>query len=205
MEGEMMYSEKMRSNFTQTCSKFSHFLKENRTLGHLHAFKGSKNVYGAKNPVTNLELFPMADSRELPPAKEKAKNTSNTPSMTIFYRGKVLVFNELPEDNAREIVALATRGTINPKVDAQIQTQTQTSRNINTITTQLAQGTSSLSDLPLARRVSLHRFMEKRKHRIASNAPYHLESLTGKVSALNPQKFNTIKKSYGPHLLELKL
>lgn len=24
---------------------------------------GAKDVYGAKNPVTNLELFPMADSR----------------------------------------------------------------------------------------------------------------------------------------------
>ncbi|XP_057535632.1 protein TIFY 10A-like isoform X2 [Amaranthus tricolor] len=205
MEGEMTYPEKMRSNFIQTCSRFSHFLKENRTLGHLHAFKGAKDVYGAKNPVTNLELFPMADSRELPLAKEEAKNTSKTPSMTIFYGGKVLVFDELPEDNAREIVALATRGTINAKDDAQTQTQTQTSRSINTTTTQLAQGTSSLSDLPLARRVSLHRFMEKRKHRIASNAPYNLESSMVKVSDLNPQKFNTIKKSYTLQLLELKL
>ena len=125
--------------------------------------------------------------------------------MTIFYGGKVLVFDELPEDNAREIVALATRGTINAKDDAQTQTQTQTSRSINTTTTQLAQGTSSLSDLPLARRVSLHRFMEKRKHRIASNAPYNLESSMVKVSDLNPQKFNTIKKSYTLQLLELKL
>lgn len=31
--------------------------------------------------------------------------------MTIFYAGQILVFNDIPADKAREIVALASRGS----------------------------------------------------------------------------------------------
>ncbi|XP_057549247.1 protein TIFY 10A-like [Amaranthus tricolor] len=248
MEAEMLFwgrteKKKMtKSNFKETCCRFSQFLKEKRSLGQLDAFKdiasSELDIIGANSFPNNMEkekmslkLFPMnnsmdagaenlpksmTQSREFLASTEEAKNA--TPSMTIFYGGKVLVFNGLPEDKAQEIMLVASRGNIKANVEIQTQTSTQTEtqihiqtpRNIKYITTDVAQGLvpqgpSSLYDLPLARRVSLHRFMEKRKHRIANNAPYHLQSSMVEISDLHPQKFNMMKSLYEPQQLELKL
>lgn len=130
--------------------------------------------------------------------------------MTIFYGGRVLVFNELPEDKAREIMSLARCQTMNSSSHTQNQTETptQTLRSINTLTSYLAQnvvpqGVSSLSDLPIARRVSLHRFMEKRKHRIAANAPYQLHNPSMKMAESHPH--NMMTSLIEQQQLELKL
>ncbi|XP_021720432.1 protein TIFY 10A-like [Chenopodium quinoa] len=230
-----MGSEKIvKSNFTQTCTRFSQFLKERRSFGHIDAFKtlassdldvkgsGAKEVPNAatnnvfpkniEKEKMSLELFPMmnsltaangvenstkimADSRDSPISKEEPKNSTSTPSMTIFYGGRVLVFNDLPEDKAQEIVSLANNGMMGPRSQAQTQAhnESQTPRAINDVLAQdvVTQGVGNLSDLPMARRVSLHRFMEKRKHRVAASAPY--------------QKFDSMKSLYDQQQLELKL
>ncbi|XP_021716556.1 protein TIFY 10A-like [Chenopodium quinoa] len=243
-----MGSEKfVKSNFTQTCTRFSQFLKERRSFGHLDAFKtlassdldvkgaGAKEVTNAatnnvfpkniEKEKMSLELFPMmssltaangaenstkimADSRESPISKEEPKISTSTPSMTIFYGGRVLVFNDLPEDKAQEIVSLAKNGMMGPRSQAQTQTQahneSQTPRAINDVLAQdvATQGVGNLSDLPMARRVSLHRFMEKRKHRVAANAPYQIRNSMADDS--HPQKFGSMKSLYDQQL-ELKL
>lgn len=255
MGSEMMLlghkkQENIKSNFTQTCNRFSQFLKERRSLGHLDAFKGfasseldikgAKDVSGPRNNATainllsknmgkdkvSFELFPltnsrakavvdnstkdMADCREMPIIKEESKNNTTTPSMTIFYGGKVLVLNELPEDKAQEIMSLATRGTMSSS-GSQAQTETQTLGGINPRVTHhltqghvLSQGASSLSDFPIARRVSLHRFIEKRKHRIAANAPYQLHK---EAAVSHPQNSDMMRglQLYEHQQLELKL
>ncbi|KAL2932979.1 Protein TIFY 10A [Bienertia sinuspersici] len=263
MGSEMMFlaqkqAKSKSNNFTQTCNRFSQFLKERRSLGHLDAFKsfassepeikGSKEVSEARHSNTmknsfpkktmerervSLELFPLmnsrntaavenstqnmsdSDCRELPKSNEESETTTTSPSMTIFYGGKVLIFNELPEDKAQEIMSLvASHGTISSQTQTQNQTQTLTQIHygINTgATHHLTQGivsqgeASNLSDLPIARRVSLHRFMEKRKHRLASSAPYQLPtSSMAKETNSNPQKFDIMSNLYEQQL-ELKL
>ena len=65
--------------------------------------------------------------------------------MTIFYGGRVLVLDEVPADRAAELLRVAA-----------------------------AAGTKrGDGDLPMARKASLQRFMEKRKGRLAERAvPY---------------------------------
>ncbi|MYY57411.1 hypothetical protein, partial [Ligilactobacillus salivarius] len=113
---------------------------------------------------------------------------------------------------AQEIMSLvASHGTMS---NSQAQTQTQIPHhNINTGTTHhltqdvVSQGGLNLSsDMPIARRVSLHRFMEKRKHRLATSAPYQLpNSSMAKEADCHPQKFNMMRSLYDQQQLELKL
>ncbi|XP_076905671.1 protein TIFY 11d-like [Bidens hawaiensis] len=61
--------------------------------------------------------------------------------LSIFYAGQVIVVDDFPPDKALEIMKLAGSGTPN-----------------------------AVSDLPLARKASLARFLEKRRERITARA-----------------------------------
>lgn len=187
--------------------------------------------------LNSLNLFPLTrlsskeespkittNRRELPRPTEEPKTT--TASMTIFYAGKVLVFDDLPEDKAQEVISLATQGitkSTNPQTSVETQTQPQSlasPSNSNMVATQDKQHTVSQeaggpSELPIARRTSLFRFIEKRKDRVASAAPYqiHNNSSTAMMKS-NPQRYNAVmrnlcqqhqEKQKQKRLLELKL
>jgi jasmonate ZIM domain-containing protein len=72
--------------------------------------------------------------------------------MTIFYGGRVLVLDEVPADRASELVRVAAAAAgAAPR----------------------ASGVAADRDLPMARKASLQRFMEKRKGRAsARGVPY---------------------------------
>ncbi|KAM3208646.1 hypothetical protein ACQJBY_063377 [Aegilops geniculata] len=86
---------------------------------------------------------PAQDEHAVGPAPEHAQ-------MTIFYGGQVLVLDEVQADRAAELLRVAAvSGT--------------------------QQGSCEAADgnLPMARKASLQRFMEKRKGRLAARAvPY---------------------------------
>ena len=86
---------------------------------------------------------PAQDDYAAGPAPEHAQ-------MTIFYGGQVLVLDQVPADRAAELLRVAAvSGTTQGNCEA-------------------ADG-----DLPMARKASLQRFMEKRKGRLAARAlPY---------------------------------
>ncbi|XP_050285237.1 protein TIFY 10B-like isoform X2 [Quercus robur] len=128
-----------------------------------------------------------ADSRK--PATMEAV----TAQMTIFYRGQVLVFDDLPAEKAREIITVATKGSssvsngfvstpasIMEKVRSRSPMASESNvvaayeRNTTTKERVQQQPRAIGSDLPIARRASLHRFFEKRKDRAAANAPYQV-------------------------------
>ncbi|KAH9626201.1 hypothetical protein KSS87_000080 [Heliosperma pusillum] len=198
--------EKMRikSNFATTCNRFSQFLKERRSLGDI-GFGGITSPRLDMEGVTysyptqiqtkpdginekhnvnelvsvedkSLELFPLTSSSSSLHFNESMKNIdhsrestklieepkkSTKANMTIIYEGKVLHLQDLHEEMAQEIISLASKGGV---INA--------SSN-NPLTTHLSRG---LLDLPIARRASLHRFMDKRKDRIAACAPYQRNS-----------------------------
>ncbi|XP_048543382.1 protein TIFY 11e-like [Triticum urartu] len=120
----------------------------------------SRCVKAAEARPVVLPLMPGAevpaqDERAAGPAPEHAQ-------MTIFYGGQVLVLDEVPADRAAELLRVAAvSGTPRGSCEA-------------------ADG-----DLPMARKASLQRFMQKRKGRLAARAvpysrpdggavPYHL-------------------------------
>ncbi|KAF5481667.1 hypothetical protein F2P56_002304 [Juglans regia] len=116
--------------------------------------------------------------------------------MTIFYAGQVIVFNEFPADKAKEVMLLASKGSSQKNtnnnqhafvasklagnsVDSSSSIATSTSivppnlGNKTTIHEQIQPPTQPLAcELPIARRASLHRFLEKRKDRVTARAPY---------------------------------
>lgn len=87
---------------------------------------------------------------------------SSATQMTIFYDGKVLVFNDLPPERAEEIMAMAGKGI----VPCSRSTPTTVPDKVMEPTIAREQPLTKVSsDLPIARRASLHRFFEKRKDR----------------------------------------
>ncbi|KAK6248809.1 hypothetical protein QUC31_020374 [Theobroma cacao] len=133
------------------------------------------------------------------------KSTAGEPQtaqMTIFYGGQVIVFNDFPADKAKEIMLLASKGSsqnssFNPNpAKTNVSFTSSIARSpvepvvgvpptsnvvpnfINNATQECIQSAQRPipGDLPIARRASLHRFLEKRKDRITTRAPYQISS-----------------------------
>ncbi|WOG89407.1 hypothetical protein DCAR_0208645 [Daucus carota subsp. sativus] len=136
--------EKLR--FSQTCNLLSQFLKGKGSIRDL-----------------NFGMF-FLHVVFSPSFEKQASIDTRTAQMTIFYAGQVLVVDNLPAANAKEVMQLASKynnankaadnfcGTSKPSASATIQARDN-------------QAQPPDSDLPIARRASLHRFLEKRKDR----------------------------------------
>ncbi|MBA0597664.1 protein TIFY 10A [Gossypium raimondii] len=127
-----------------------------------------------------------------------------TAQMTIFYGGQVIVFNDFPADKAKEIMLLAGKGSSQnnsfnpnpPHINAPFTSTIATSPvesgigvpptpNFSTTVTQECIRSAQRpipGDLPIARRASLHRFLEKRKDRMTTSAPYQISNSTASSS-----------------------
>ncbi|KAJ4950934.1 hypothetical protein NE237_027766 [Protea cynaroides] len=154
-----------------------------------------------------MDLFPQHtgfgrhQSSSIP--TEDGQKTANlrsatAPQMTIFYAGKVMVFDEISADKASEIMLLATNG-ISQKLNSFASTSGNDQLNLNTFPSSISNlvptsvtnqdrlklsPQTNVSDLPIARKDSLRRFFEKRKDRIIAKAPYPPVN----YSALNSSK-----------------
>ncbi|KAG6388955.1 hypothetical protein SASPL_150392 [Salvia splendens] len=85
--------------------------------------------------------------------------------MTIFYGGQVMVFNDFPADKAQEILALASKSSA-------VVAPPPAAESASGVPAFVAAQPSLDSDLPIARKNSLARFLEKRRDRVTANAPY---------------------------------
>ncbi|RLN40285.1 ZIM motif family protein [Panicum miliaceum] len=105
-------------------------------------------------PVAVLPLMPGAD---VPVAHEAAEAEAGPApqQLTISYGGRVVVLEDVPADRAAELLRLAAAQGAAPRA--------------------LAAG-----DLPVARKASLQRFMEKRRGRAAARgSPYSRPDAAG--------------------------
>lgn len=152
-----------KSSFSQTCNLFSQYLKENATFPDL--------TLGRRTPSTaTMNLFPMAET-PLAAVQEKTTTGQNQSGpMTIFYNGQVIVFNDLAPEKVKEILMLAEKG-----VPQKTTKPDEVLNNIVHDSIKIQRPQPVASDLPIARKASLARFLEKRKDRITARSPYQIQ------------------------------
>jgi len=188
--------------FSQTCSLLSQFLKEKRIsgdsasgmFGKMDPKGGAKDLFGnMQNSEGGLRLNASAmDS--LPQLVEnpciKKSNTRSTapetPQLTIFYAGKMLVFDAFAPAKATEIMELATKlASENSYTEENPPTALVTSEKSKSKESQIPQTNTALetskpenqtncSDMRYPRRASLLKFLEKRKERVIARGPYQI-------------------------------
>ncbi|XP_016476420.1 protein TIFY 10b-like isoform X1 [Nicotiana tabacum] len=190
------------SNNMQTCNLLSQYLKGKATLKDLMNLgingegeipetatmdfltnieeQSTKTMGQDKKLIDHVPRNATRNSfREMEVSINKASNSSKetqkelkAAQLSIFYGGKVIVFDDFPADKARAMMLLASKGSPQNSC-AVFQTA-----NIDK-TGPLKLGSNSAAnnfDLPIARRSSLHRFLGRRKDRDTARAPYQVQN-----------------------------
>uniref|UniRef100_A0A2P2QN94 Protein TIFY n=1 Tax=Rhizophora mucronata TaxID=61149 RepID=A0A2P2QN94_RHIMU len=172
---------------------------QTRSMGSLRS-SGPMDLFPQQAGFTSLaskeDVQKNIDSSD----KKSVTSEAQTAQMTIFYAGKVIVFDNFPADKAKEVMLLASsRGSSTshksspPALDKSYpafapniaKTPSESSSSVPPSSNAIPSFGNGLvqehvqpppqpiaGDLPIARRVSLHRFLERRKDRITSKAPY---------------------------------
>ncbi|CAH8364007.1 unnamed protein product [Eruca vesicaria subsp. sativa] len=199
-----------KPSFSQTCSRLSRYLKEKGSFGDLSlAMTCKPDVNGidskaAQDVELQNDLFPSSSFG----AKEEVvkitetkslKHESQSAPLTIFYSGQVMAFDDFSAEKAKQVIDLANKGSaksftteLNNNQSAYTKSLAKNQKEIASIPRPVKEpiqtNTSSLaSELPIARRASLHQFLEKRKDRIASKAPYQKEGSSLNTAWLGSQ------------------
>ncbi|KAK1313647.1 Protein TIFY 10A [Acorus calamus] len=185
-----------KTNFSVTCSLLSQYLKEKGRLGDLNLrIKGNgeaNRTTVTANLLSSLETPPaakdvgQAPSAGLFPLFDTKTDSSETESvvpesgqMTIFYAGRVIVFDNFTAEKAKKVMDLASKATNNSNNNnvSSAQSAPAPAAPLHGLRDPLDVPPRAIaSDLPIARKASLHRFLEKRKDRITSKAPYQTSS-----------------------------
>ncbi|CAH9106398.1 unnamed protein product [Cuscuta epithymum] len=220
-----------KSNFSQTCTRLSQYLKGRGSFGDLSlGISRNSETSGVPPATQTMNLLPMIEKSghgtkpmsgftdfgstfNKDEANQKIDSTHSSVAraepeksqMTIFYGGEVFVFNDFPAQKAEEILSLARQGnnTQNPNIFSYknstfLPAKPAECSATNAVASPAVQPITS--DLPIARRHSLARFLEKRKDRIISKGPYQMG---GKLVAAYSSKQKDHDKSWlglGAHL-----
>ncbi|XP_008784340.1 protein TIFY 10a [Phoenix dactylifera] len=170
----------------------------------------------------SMELFPQHagfDSLAVSAKKESSVISHNKEpeknQLTIFYAGKVLVLDNFPAEKVGDLMQMASKESLAAKnlsfttpsstTAARLEFSHQHSSNIacnsgsQTLMLQDSMpkpAQANASDMPIARKNSLHRFLEKRKDRISTKAPYQ-------VNASSPAAAEATKPEHSKSWLNL--
>lgn len=178
------------TSFAMACSLLSRYVRQNgAAAGDLglairdeaDAKRTSADTEKGETRKETMDLFPQnagfgseAAMKEAPDAREPEKR-----QLTIFYGGKVLVFDDFPAEKAKDLMQMASKGSSvaqNPGLLPSPTVATVTGSTkiaavpaapIAVVNTQ-----KRAADIPQAPKASLRRFLEKRKDRLTAKAPY---------------------------------
>ncbi|XP_075500357.1 protein TIFY 10A-like [Primulina tabacum] len=183
-----------RSNFSQTCSLLSQYLKEGGNFEDLGLVLSTKSEHKGI-PTRTMDLLPMIEKSDQSSGAAKPDSyplhrrrtetikksdlsgmksgADQSAQMTVFYAGQVFVFDDFPADKANRIIMLARTAALSPPNTAQRPAEPAASFPEFTSARDLCTPHHLLgSDLPIKRKNSLARFLERRKDRIVATEPY---------------------------------
>nr|BAK05015.1 predicted protein [Hordeum vulgare subsp. vulgare] len=146
----MAAMESKSRRFALACGVLSQYVKAEQKMSSAAAPR-------APPPATTLSLMPGADvehAAAAAAAEEAGPATATATPLTIFYGGRVVVFEDFPADKAAEVMRMAATAGVERAAVAP------------------APAPAALADLPIMRKASLQRFFEKRKDRLGARAPY---------------------------------
>ncbi|OIW02470.1 hypothetical protein TanjilG_05063 [Lupinus angustifolius] len=184
-----------KSNFSQTCSLLSHLLKEKRSSGASTLGIGEENEHkanredlqnsdgGLRLNASALDFLPHLV--ENPCIKKSNDRTPGpeSPQLTIFYGGKMLVFDGFQPEKATQIMELATKlASDNPSIKESLPSAPEIMKEskvpqTNTASETPRPGNQAVGpDMRYPRRASLLKFLEKRKERVMAKGPYQINN-----------------------------
>lgn len=147
----MAAMESKSRRFALACGVLSQYVKAEQKMS---------SVAPRAPPATTLSLMPGADVDHAAAAAAEeagpATATATATPLTIFYGGRVVVFEDFPADKAAEVMRMAATAGVERAAAAPAP----------------APAPAALADLPIMRKASLQRFFEKRKDRLGARAPY---------------------------------
>ncbi|CAL0304815.1 unnamed protein product [Lupinus luteus] len=196
-----------KTTFSHTCTLLSQYIKEKATFPDLNLgitcnIRPIRSSETSSQSATTMNLFPTNENNMAPKnltssAMKSMSKGSKASQLTIFYAGQVIIFDDVPADKANELMSLVNKGISETQshpsfphnlIRTPADSVTPVVPNVTIIP---GSGTNSIHErsqpssrpvvcyLPIARKASLHRFMEKRKDRIGAKAPYQITSHMG--------------------------
>ncbi|KAL5218102.1 hypothetical protein ABZP36_018786 [Zizania latifolia] len=157
----MATAEGKSRRFAVACGVLSQYVRAEQKMAAAVAA-----VPPPSRAATTLSLMPGAEvveeeQRETAVAGEEAGPA--TAPLTIFYGGRVVVFEDFPANKAAEVMRMATGAGAERAAATAVAPAPATPRD---------QAGAVLADMPIMRKASLHRFFAKRKDRLGARAPY---------------------------------
>ncbi|XP_009798139.1 protein TIFY 10b-like isoform X1 [Nicotiana sylvestris] len=128
---------------------------------------------GTTNSFTEME----ASINKASNSSKEIQKELKAAQLSIFYGGKVIVFDDFPADKARAMMLLASKGSPHNSCAVFNTTSMDKTGPPNSAANTFGVLCLSTSDLPIARRSALHRFLGRRKDRDTARAPYQVQNL----------------------------